>query len=167
MDEKGETPNLQLESEGLLATFSPLLTLAQCREYSVLMCFVYKDGSFQHLWIVTKVQKPRSALFNTNSSYMAQPPGTRLPFSSHSLSGARTGAYGPPGSLLPRFLQLSSQSDKRWPKAELTLRAAGKTSPRVLVSSGIAFSPLAPESQGVVNEYHPPYLMPILEQGLE
>lgn len=48
------------------------------REYSVHMCFVYKDGTFQHLSIVTEVQKPSPALFNTQCSSMAQPPGTWL-----------------------------------------------------------------------------------------
>lgn len=45
-DEEGETPNLQPESEGLLATFSPHLTLARCKEYSVCNCFVYKRWHF-------------------------------------------------------------------------------------------------------------------------
>lgn len=91
-DEGGEIPNLQPESEGLLATFSPHLILARCKEYSVCICFVYKDGTFQHSWIVTKVQKPRDQLSNTHCFYMAQPPDTWLPFSSSSLSGARAGA---------------------------------------------------------------------------
>lgn len=118
MDEEGETPNLQPDLKGY--TFSPNLTIAQCKEYSVRMCFVYKDGSFQLSLINTKVQKSSPALFNAHCSYnvrainrsnwcVAQPPpSTWLPFSSHSLCGARTGAHGPSGSLLLRFLQLSS-----------------------------------------------------------
>lgn len=143
MDEEGETPNLQPESDGLLATFSPYLTLALCKEN-----IQYKDGTFQHLLIFTKIQKWSPALFSTHCSYMAQPPGTWLPFSSHSLRGARTDRClrptWKPSPVMSAALFIL-QSDKKWPKAELKLRENKPTCSCLLWHS---FQSLGPRISG-------------------